>query len=79
MNAAVQVSEVLGIKESGPLPLMSAMALDVWGSADAARGFMCEAHPLPDGRCPINVVLASELGRPVLEGILGRLQYGSAV
>ncbi len=26
MNAAVQVSEVLGIKEAGPLPLMSAVA-----------------------------------------------------
>ena len=56
-----------------------AMALDVWGGEDAARRFMFEAHPLLDGRRPIDVVLENELGRPVVEGILGRLQNGSAV
>ncbi|MDR3538347.1 MAG: DUF2384 domain-containing protein [Acetobacteraceae bacterium] len=56
-----------------------AMALDVWGGEDAARQFMFEAHPLLHDRRPIDVVLENELGRPVVEGILGRLQYGSAV
>lgn len=56
-----------------------AMALDVWGGEEAARRFMFEAHPLLHGRLPVDIVLENELGRPVVEGILGRLQYGSAV
>jgi len=56
-----------------------AMALDVWGGEEAARRFMFEAHPLLHGRRPVDVVLENELGRPVVEGILGRLQYGSAI
>lgn len=56
-----------------------AMALAVWGGEDAARRFMFDTHPLLDGRRPVDVVLDSELGRPVVENLLGRLQYGSAV
>jgi len=56
-----------------------AMALDVWGSEEGARRFMFDAHPLLHGRRPVDVVLENEFGRPVVEGILGRLQYGSAV
>jgi putative toxin-antitoxin system antitoxin component (TIGR02293 family) len=56
-----------------------AMALDVWGDEEAARRFMFQEHPLLHGRRPVDVVLENELGRPVVEGILGRLQYGSAV
>ena len=56
-----------------------AMALAVWGGEAAARQFMFEPHPLLHGRRPIDVVLENELGRPVVEGILGRLQYSSAV
>ena len=56
-----------------------AMALNVWGGGEAARLFMFEAHPLLHGRRPVDVVLENEFGRPVVEGILGRLQYGSAV
>jgi putative toxin-antitoxin system antitoxin component (TIGR02293 family) len=56
-----------------------AMALDVWGDEGAARRFMFEAHPLLHGRRPVDVVLENELGRPVVEGILGRLKYGTAV
>jgi putative toxin-antitoxin system antitoxin component (TIGR02293 family) len=56
-----------------------AMAVGVWGDEDAARQFMFEPHPLLQGRRPVDVVLENELGRPVVEGILGRLQYGSAV
>ena len=56
-----------------------ALARDVWGSDEEARTFLFQPHPLLDGRRPVDVVLASELGRPLVEGILGRLQYGSAV
>ncbi len=56
-----------------------AMALDVWGGEEAARRFMFGHHMLLDGRRPIDVVLESELGRPAVEGILGRLKYGIAV
>ena len=56
-----------------------AMAVEVWGSQEDARRFMFEEHPLLHGRRPVDVVLESEFGRPVVEGILGRLQYGSAV
>jgi uncharacterized protein (DUF2384 family) len=56
-----------------------AMAVNVWGDTEAARQFMFEPHPLLHGRRPIDVVLENELGRPIVEGILGRLQYGSAV
>ena len=56
-----------------------AMALEVWGDEEAARRFMFQEHKLLHGRRPVDVVLENELGRPVVEGILGRLQYGSAV
>jgi uncharacterized protein (DUF2384 family) len=56
-----------------------AMALDVWGGQEAARQFMFAEHPLLHGRRPIDIVLENELGRPIVEGVLGRLQYGSAV
>jgi putative toxin-antitoxin system antitoxin component (TIGR02293 family) len=56
-----------------------AMAIEVWGNHEDARRFMFDAHPLLHGRRPVDVVLESEFGRPVVEGILGRLQYGSAV
>jgi putative toxin-antitoxin system antitoxin component (TIGR02293 family) len=56
-----------------------AMALEVWGNDADARRFMFDEHPLLHGRRPIDVVLESEFGRPVIEGILGRLQFGSAV
>ncbi len=55
------------------------MALDTWGGEEAARRFMFDAHPLLNGRRPVDVVLENEFGRPVVEGILGRLKYGSAV
>ena len=55
------------------------MALEVWGGEHGARRFMFDPHPLLEGRRPVDVVLENELGRPVGESILGRLQYGSAV
>lgn len=56
-----------------------AFAREVWGSDDEARDFLFRPHPLLDGRRPVDVVLASEFGRPLVEGILGGLKYGSAV
>jgi putative toxin-antitoxin system antitoxin component (TIGR02293 family) len=61
------------------LAVVWTMALDVWGGEEAARRFMFEPHPLLHGRRPVDVVLENELGRPVVEGLLGRLQYGTAV
>lgn len=55
------------------------MAVDVWGSETEARMFLFREHPLLEGKAPVDVVLANEFGRPLVEGILGRLQYGSAV
>ncbi len=54
------------------------LARQVWGSDEAARGFLFRPHPMLEGQRPIDVVLANEFGRPLVEGILGRLQYGSA-
>jgi putative toxin-antitoxin system antitoxin component (TIGR02293 family) len=56
-----------------------ALAREVWGGDEAARAFLFRPHMVLEGRCPIDVVLANEFGRPMVEGILGRLQYGSAV
>lgn len=56
-----------------------AMALEVWGTPEAARHFLFTPHPLLHERRPVDVVVENELGRPVVEGLLGRLQYGAAV
>jgi putative toxin-antitoxin system antitoxin component (TIGR02293 family) len=55
-----------------------ALARKVWGGDAAARAFLFRPHPMLEGRRPIDVVLANEFGRPLVEGILGGLQYGSA-
>lgn len=55
-----------------------AMAREVWGSDEEARAFLFRPHPMLEGQTPIDVVLATEFGRPIVEGILGRLRYGSA-
>ena len=47
------------------------------GEAEA-RAFLFRPHPMLDNRRPVDVVLASEFGRPLVEGILGRLSYGTA-
>lgn len=56
-----------------------AAAIDVWGDQDQARAFLSRPHPLLEGQCPMDVVLASEYGRPVVLDILARLRYGTAV
>jgi putative toxin-antitoxin system antitoxin component (TIGR02293 family) len=55
-----------------------AFARDVWGSEDEARSFFFRPHMLLEGRQPIDVVLATDLGARLVEDILGQLKYGSA-
>jgi putative toxin-antitoxin system antitoxin component (TIGR02293 family) len=55
-----------------------AFAREVWGSDEEARDFLFRPHPLLEGRRPVDVVLANEFGRPLVDAILGGLKYGSA-
>ena len=55
-----------------------ALARQVWGEDEAARDFLNRPHALLNGQAPLDVVLKSEFGGPLVEGILGRLRYGSA-
>lgn len=55
-----------------------ALAEEVWGGEVDARAFFSRSHPLLEGRRPIDVVLASELGAELVSDILGRLKYGTA-
>ena len=56
-----------------------AFAKDVWKSDEAARRWLFAPHMMLDNRRPVEVVLASEFGRPLVENILGGLKYGTAV
>jgi putative toxin-antitoxin system antitoxin component (TIGR02293 family) len=55
-----------------------AFALEVWGSAPAARRFLSEPYPLLSGRVPLEVATETEIGARIVEELLGRLKYGSA-
>ena len=71
----------LTAKESARLARLACIwdrAFGVWRSDDSARMFLFRPHRSLGGRCPIDVVLASELGRPLVEQILGRLSHGVA-
>jgi putative toxin-antitoxin system antitoxin component (TIGR02293 family) len=54
------------------------LAEDVWGDAGAARAFLFRPHPLLGGRKPIDVLLGTDLGARLVEGVLGRLRSGTA-
>jgi putative toxin-antitoxin system antitoxin component (TIGR02293 family) len=54
-------------------------ARDVWKSDEGARRWLFEPHMMLEQRRPIDVVMASEFGRPLVEGILGRLKYGTGL
>lgn len=56
-----------------------AVAKDVWKTDEAARRWLFAPHMMLDDRRPIDVVLASEFGRPLVEGILGRLKYSTGL
>ena len=55
------------------------LARQVWHDEAAARRFLFTPHSLLNDRRPIDMVLASEFGRPLVEDILGGLAYGTAV
>lgn len=54
-------------------------AMKVWQDAEKARQWLFRPHMMLDDRCPIDVVIASEYGKPVVDGMLGRLYYGTGV
>ncbi len=56
-----------------------AFAMDVWGNEEDTRRWLFQAHMMLEDRRPIDVVLASEFGRPMVEGILGRLKYSTGL
>jgi putative toxin-antitoxin system antitoxin component (TIGR02293 family) len=56
-----------------------AAAKDVWRGDEAARRWLFEPHMMLEDRRPIDVVLGSEFGLPLVEGILGRLKYGTGM
>ncbi|HEY6439445.1 MAG TPA: antitoxin Xre/MbcA/ParS toxin-binding domain-containing protein [Acetobacteraceae bacterium] len=56
-----------------------AFAKDVWKTDEAARRWLFHPHMMLEDRRPIDVVLASEFGRPLVESILGRLKYSTGV
>ena len=56
-----------------------AFAMDVWGNEEDARRWLFQPHMMLEDRRPIDVVLASEFGRPMVEGILGRLKYSTGL
>jgi putative toxin-antitoxin system antitoxin component (TIGR02293 family) len=55
-----------------------AFARDVWGDDERARAFLFRPHALLEGRRPIDLSLATDLGAHLVEDILGRLRYGTA-
>ncbi len=55
-----------------------ARAVEVWKSDEAAREFLFRPHAMLEGRRPVDVVMATELGRPLVEAILGGLEHGTA-
>ena len=54
------------------------MAREIWNDEDDARQFLLEPHMLLDDRTPIEVASKTDEGARLVEGILGRLKYGSA-
>jgi putative toxin-antitoxin system antitoxin component (TIGR02293 family) len=46
---------------------------------DVARRFLNQPHQLLEGRTPLGVALATSAGASLVDDILGRLEYGSAL
>lgn len=55
-----------------------AFAREVWGDDGEARSFLFRPHAMLGDRRPIDVVIDSEVGAQVVDGVLGRLKHGSA-
>lgn len=80
LSRRIKNGERLSPEESEKLQRVArvfAMAKDVWGSEEDAREFMVKCHPMLDDRSPFEASL-SEIGAREVEGILGRLLFGSA-
>lgn len=54
-------------------------AVGVYKVEDTARAFLERNHPLLDDQTPMTVALKNNAGLEAVEGILGRLEYGSAL
>ncbi|MDB5407981.1 MAG: hypothetical protein JWL84_2893 [Rhodospirillales bacterium] len=54
------------------------LAREVWGGDDEARAFLFRPHMMLEGKRPIDVAMATDMGARLVEDILGRLKYGSA-
>jgi putative toxin-antitoxin system antitoxin component (TIGR02293 family) len=77
-----QTSPRLSAEESARVARLAsvwALAMDVWKTDEGARRWMFAPHMLLEMRRPVDVVLASEFGRPLVENILGGIKYGTAV
>ncbi len=61
------------------LARITAAALDVWRSPEAAQRFLTKPHMLLRGRAPREIAIESETGARKVEEILGGLKYGTAV
>lgn len=54
-----------------------ALANSVWKGEEATRRFLFEPHQLLGGKRPIDMAVRTAVGARMVEGILGRLEYGS--
>ena len=54
-------------------------AMTIWKDASSVRRWLFQPHMMLDDRTPMDVVIASEYGKPAVEGILGRLYYGTGI
>jgi putative toxin-antitoxin system antitoxin component (TIGR02293 family) len=56
-----------------------AQAFRIWKSEEATRDFLFHAHPVLNGRRPVDLALENEIGAELVRGVLGRLEAGTAV
>lgn len=54
-------------------------ALAVWKDEGSARDFLNTPHMLLDNRTPMDVALKTDEGARVVEEVLGKLEYGTAL
>jgi len=73
---------VLSTEESATVVRLARLfdrARSVWKSEDGARRFLNTPHMLLDGRTPMDVALKTDEGARVVEEVLGKLEYGTAL
>lgn len=54
------------------------MAMDVYKNEQVAQSFLRRPHMMLHGKTPLEVAVANDVGASAVEGVLGRLKYGSA-